>query len=163
MSLKRIIFDTNILDGAEASIHEENLRIAELNIADYNDRTGREISVNYDNFKFSLAIFDMNVDIAQRINFYIAWFRNKDQFYNDYKTNLISSIKYEYNNITQDIRARKKVFKISSKDIEIFNSSRVEFVSKYNNFYPLGILSEDQEMELKSLINREYITPILEE
>lgn len=163
MGTKRIIIDSNIFDGLNGSIHEENLRIAELNIKDYCDRTSRDITLNYDNFKFSLAICEIKVDIAEKINLYISWFRNKEHDYNIYKQTLLSWIKSEYDNITQDIRARQKVSKINLRDIEIFNSSRDEFVLKYINFHPIGILSEDQEIELKSFINNEYISPILEE
>lgn len=163
MGTKKIIFDSNILEGLKKSIHAENIRIAELNLADYNNRTGKDVSLNYDNYKFSLVNFDNNVDIADNINFYISWYRNKDHDYNSYKQTFISQIQSEYENITRDIRARKLFSKISSRDIEIFNSYKDEFISKYRNFHPLGILSEDQEAELKDLIESDFIIPIKEE
>jgi hypothetical protein len=132
-----------------------------LNIEDYIDRTGKAVSLIYDNFKFSLVNFDINVDIADKINFYISWYRNKD--HDSYKQIFISQIKSEYENITQELRARKSLSKIRSRDIEIFNSYRDEFISKYKNFHPLGILSEDQESELKALIESDFIAPIIEE
>jgi hypothetical protein len=161
MSIIKKNFDSNILDGLKAKTHTENLRIAELNIADYNKRTGKDIFLNYNNFMFSLVNFDINVDIADKINFYISWFRNKDHDYNVYKQTFISEIKSEYDNITQDIRTRKMFSKISSGYIEIFYSYRDEFISKYENFHPLGILSEDQEKELKTLIECHFIIPVL--
>jgi hypothetical protein len=161
MNTKKFFFDSNILEGLNAATHSENLRIAEMNIADYNNRTGKDVLLNYVDFKFSLVNFDMNIDIAERINFYISWFRNKD--YNVYKQNFISKIRSEYDEISQDIRTRKMFSNISSRDIEIFNSYRDEFISKYKNFHPLGILSKNQEMELKALIDCDFITPLLEE
>lgn len=163
MSTKKIIFDSNILDGPKKSIHTENLRIAELNIADYNSRTGKDVSLNYDNFTFSLVNVDINVDIADRINFYISWYRNKDHDYSKYRQTFISQIKSEYDNITQELRAKKLFSNIRPSDIEIFNSYRDEFISKYKNFHPLGILSEDQEIELKTLIESDFIAPIIKE
>ncbi len=163
MNTKKIFFDSNILEGLEVATHSENLRIAEMNIIDYNNRTGKDVLLNYVDFKFSLVNFNMNIDIAERINFYIFWFRNKDHDYNVYKQIFISKIRSEYDEISQDIRTRKMFSNISSRDIEIFNSYRDEFISKYKNFHPLGILSKDQEMELKALIDCEFITPLLEE
>jgi len=162
MKLDNIIYDTKILDGEKASVHEKNLMIADLNLKDFNSRSKKDVSIKYNenDFKFSLVKFELNDDIADSINFYISWFRNKEHDNSTYQQTFLNQIKSEYDEITQEFRTKKVFSTLTQQDILRFKSKKEEFVSKYHNFYPKGVLSEKQEKELSSILEKEFITPI---
>jgi hypothetical protein len=166
MDFKNIVYNKDVLTSEKAHVHLENLKIAQVNLEDFNSRLQESIVLKYNGLRFKFEKSNNHqktYEIEGFINLFTMWSKNLSYGFQDFYSTFFKKIEYEYNQIVQDYRGRYVLKKITNRDIEIFNSDREVFIRKYHNYSPLGFLSNEQENEIKLKINKLFIDPIKNE
>ncbi|MBW7674913.1 hypothetical protein [Chryseobacterium chendengshani] len=138
----------------------ENLRIAQLNLSDFNERMGK----NYDlvcrftkeNPRFFLKQelrYPENTNtIASQINWLLMWKREiTDKTY----------LKIFFNDIAREF---EKINRYNSPYIQkdkVYHKIVEDFKRKYTGYAPLGFLTKDDENFIKEEINKKFLQHII--
>lgn len=153
-----ILFDKDISQET-IDKNAENLKIAQLNLSDYNERMGKDYDLicRFTNgnprffLKQELRYPENTNTIASQINWLLMWKREiNDRVY----------FKIFFNDIAREF---EEINKYNSpyiqKDIVYYKMAE-DFRKKYTDYAPLGFLSQDDEKYIKEEINKKFLQHI---
>lgn len=131
------------------------LDIAKLNLEDYNARMNTSYDLTYkdvgeERFRFTLDDSDNYQDaIAGDVNFFVLWNAEKiDMSYFEIFYQNIGN--YEYGELSFYNSPHV------NKD-EVYQKKVAEFKKKYDDYSPLGFLTDEESLSVKSEINRRFL------
>lgn len=137
----------------------ENLRVAQLNLSDFNERMGKDYDLicrfNNDNPRFFLKQelrYPENTNtIASQINWLLTWKREiNDRGY----------FKIFFNDIERDFEKINHYHSPYVQKNNLYFKLVEDFKKKYTDYTPLGFLNQDDEDYIKEEINKKFLQRI---
>ncbi|AYZ35156.1 hypothetical protein EGY07_06010 [Chryseobacterium indologenes] len=153
--MNTISFDKNVSQET-IDKNQENLKIAQPNLSDFNERMGKDYDLlcrfTNDNSRFFLKQelrYPENTNtIASHINWLLMWKREiSDRVY----------FKIFFNDIEREYEEINRYNSPYVQKDEVYYKITEEFKKKYTNYAPLGFLSEEDEEYIKLEINRKFL------
>lgn len=156
------IFDVNIIsfdkDVSKETIEKnaENLKIAQLNLSDFNERMGKDYDLicRFTNehprfFLLQELRYPENTNtIASQINWLLMWKKEiKDRAY----------FKIFFNEIEREFEEIMRYHSPYVQKDYLYYKLVKNFEKKYTDYAPLGFLSQDDENYIKEEINKKYL------
>ena len=148
---KNIIFEKEILNQKDKDLHSKQIEITSLNLDDFNMRLNSNIVLvyNYDFRAFFLNSLDEKYGrlFTRHISHLLAYYNHRETWtetsFISYDLNLI---KYDFEDLYLSIRDLKASYIYNSELVRRLNL----FISRWNNYSPLGILSKEGEEQYRN-------------
>lgn len=137
----------------------ENLKIAQLNLSDFNKRMGKHYDFlcrftnNYPRFFLMQELkYPENTNtIASQINWLLMWKREiKDRVY----------FKIFFNDIEREFEEISRYNSPYVQKDNVYYKAVEDFKKKYTDYAPLGFLSKEDEDYIKAEINKKFLESI---
>ncbi len=137
----------------------ENLRMAQLNLSDFNERMGKNYDLvcrfSNENPRFFLKQelrYPENINtIASQINWLLMWKREvNDRTY----------FKLFFNDIERDFKEINRYHSPYIQKDNVYHKIVEDFKKKYTDYAPLGFLTKDDEDYIKEEINKKFLQNI---
>ena len=155
---KNIIYDSEAVKNSEHNFHTNQLEVVSLNLDDFNSRFNSNIILQY-NHIWNVFLLQTKNELygnifSRHISYCLA-------FYNDANWDEVSFISKDLRliedvmfNLYYHITQRTESFKMNDE----LNSELNLFIKRYDNFFPLGILSKMGEIyyrkELQIIVDK---------
>ena len=139
--------------------NEENLKIAELNLSDFNERMGKDYDLicKFSNgnprffLKQELRYPENTNTIASQINWLLMWKR---------EINDRSYFKIFLNDLEREFEKIKRYHSPYIQKDNVYYKIVEDFKKKYTDYAPLGFLNKDDEEFVKEQINKKFLQKI---
>lgn len=155
-----IQISSDFLNSDKVDIHNRKLEIASLNLNNYNSKFDNHICkliYNSDDLDF----YPLNKDdkhsifITSQINYFTWWDLQTDTYKNDMVNTYIHNIYNMYYQKVYSIISFNLIIDRSVKsDLDWFFKERNLFKLRFKDFHPIGFLSVEQELKIKTEFNR---------
>ncbi|MFT3796490.1 hypothetical protein [Flavobacterium sp.] len=136
-------------------LQQQKLEIGTKNLDDYNSRLGLNIELNYNSDDYEFKVIDKfsskAFSICSSINSYTFWALQHNKDTATWIEPFLFRISNIANNIKQEYYA--SIMLSSKPDVEGFIFKKNEFVKTYQNFCPLGFLSNESCEYIKAKLN----------
>lgn len=136
--------------------NRENLKIAQLNLSDFNNRMGKDYDLlcrftnDYPRFFLlkDLRYPENTNTIASQINWLLMWKREiMDRVY----------FKIFFNDIQREFEEINRYHSPHIQKDNVYYKAVEDFKKKYTNYAPLGFLSKKDEDYIKDEINKKFL------
>lgn len=151
---KNIIYDLEAVKNFQIEFHTEQLEIVSINLDDFNKRLNCNIKLHYNHIWNAFLLESKNEkygDVFSRhISHCLAFFNDKNWEESLFINKDLKSIYDVMFNLHYHITQRTEYFKMS----EDLQSELSLFIKRYDNFFPLGILSKEGEIFYKAELQK---------
>ncbi|TBX65200.1 hypothetical protein EZL74_12475 [Flavobacterium silvisoli] len=152
---KNIFFEKNILNQEDKNIHSKQIEITSLNLDDFNARLNSNIVLVYNS---DYRGFFLNSEDERYGRLFTRHIAHLLTYYNHRETwNETSFISYDLNLIKYDFEdlylSIKNLNQNYTHNLELVRRLNL-FKNRWNNYYPLGILSKEGEQQYKNELQK---------
>lgn len=157
---KNIQISADFSTSDKITIHERKLEIGSLNLDRYNlkfDNHTCKLLYNIENFEFNAVDKEdeHSIFISSWLNYFTWWDLREYSYKQDVINTYIHTITNRYYEKVYSIISFNLVVGRSVKsDLDWFIKERNLFKLRFYDFHPIGFLSTEQEIKIKSEFNR---------
>ena len=142
---KNIIYDSEAIKNSEFEFHTKQLEIVSLNLDDFNSRLNSNIKLHY-NYIWNAFLLESKNEkygnvFSRHISHCLAFFNDDNWSEEMFIYKDLFQIKNGMINLYYHIKKDPKWFKTD----EDFSSELFLFIKRFDNYYPIGILSKQGE------------------